>query len=415
MTDEPIQIVTADWVFPMCAPPIRDGAVAMVGGRIGAVGGARDIRSRFPDSVITELPGHTILPGFINAHTHLELTHRKKPPVAGSLVDWLIEMIRLGREEAADPARQAELLRQSVADGVRQCLACGVTSVCDISSNCAQTRAILRAGPIRVMSFGEVVGMSSRRTLLDGKLAAAMNRDLESEFLTCGITPHAPYSVEIPGYEKCRTAAMTGGFPLTTHLAETADEAELLATGGGPLARLWEKLGGLDEQVPKFVGGPIRMAQTTGLLQFPTLLAHVNYCDDDEMHILASGQAAVVWCPRTHAYFGHPPHRWREMRDRGIPVMIGTDSAASSGDVNILHDLRLVRRQNPDLSASSLFELVTRQPSQFLRNFTGQLIGNYRADLIAFGVSGECPLESILDDGLSPIMVWIGGTIVHHG
>jgi cytosine/adenosine deaminase-related metal-dependent hydrolase len=256
--------------------------------------------------------------------------------------------------------------------------------------------------------------MSSRRDLLDSRLAAAMNRDFESDHLTCGITPHAPYSVEIAGYDKCRLAAARGDYPLTTHLAESPDEAEFLATAGGPLARLWDKLGGLDDRVPRFPGGPIRMARATGLLDRPTLLAHVNYCDNDEMRILEDGRASVVWCPRTHAYFGHPPHRWREMRRRGIRVMIGTDSAASSGDVNILDDLRLVRRQNPDLSAAALFELVTVQPAQALHLDAGRLDGG-PADMLAFNAAGDDPLASILDDGLAPGIVWIGGKIVRHG
>jgi len=421
MNEKSNQIVTADWVFPMCAPPIRDGAVAIEGNFIEAVGPASEIRGRFPNSVVAELPGCALLPGLINAHTHLELTHRQRPPAPASFVDWLIEMIRLGREETADPQRQAQLIRQSVAEGIRQCLACGVTTVCDISSNCQQTRSILTNGPIRVISYGEVVGMSSRRDMLDGKLAAAKNVESESDFLTCGISPHSPYSVEVPGYEKCRLEAWRGEYPLTTHLAESPDEAEFLANGGGPLARLWENLGGLDDRVPRFNGGPIRMARETGLLHAwnfqvnNTLLAHVNYCDDDELLILAQGPARVVWCPRTHAYFGHPSHRWRLMREMGIRVMIGTDSAASSGNLNILDDLRLVRQQNPDLPATQLFELVTLQPSRALRLHAGLLDRGGQADMVAFHVSGDDPLASILDSGESAAVVWVGGDVVYRG
>jgi cytosine/adenosine deaminase-related metal-dependent hydrolase len=259
--------------------------------------------------------------------------------------------------------------------------------------------------------------MSSRRDLLDGLLAAAENVALESDLLRCGISPHAPYSVEVPGYEKCRLQAWRGDLFLTTHLAESPDEAEFLATGGGPLARLWEELGGLDDRVPRFVGGPIRMARETRLLEptVYTLLAHVNYCDDDEMLILAEGKANVVWCPRTHAYFGHPPHRWREMLDMGIRVMIGTDSAASSGDLNILDDLRLVRKLNPDLPAIRLFELITRQPALAWFMGAGTIEDGFPADMVAFRLSGDDPLASILDNGLSPVAVWVFGDIVHHG
>src|SRR6185295_5433024 len=90
----------------------------------------------------------------------------------------------------------------------------------------------------------------------------------------------------------------------------------------------------------------------------------VNYCDDAELDLLAAGKASVVYCPRTHAYFSHPPHRWREMLARGINVAIGTDSCASSPDLNLLDDLRLVRKIAPDFPAESLWALATRNPAR---------------------------------------------------
>ena len=102
--------------------------------------------------------------------------------------------------------------------------------------------------------------------------------------------------------------------------------SEFLATHTGELKKLWDFLNFWDEQVPAFDGGPIRYAKTLGLLEIPSILAHVNYCDDEELAILASGRASVIYCPRTHAYFAHPPHRFRDMLGRGINVAIGTDS-----------------------------------------------------------------------------------------
>src|SRR5439155_6137177 len=120
-----------------------------------------------------------------------------------------------------------------------------------------------------------------------------------------GVSPHAPYSVEAAGYFRCLEVAKRRKLPLATHLAETPNEAEFLARQTGPLRELWRALGGWDEYVPAFDGGPIRFAKDFGLLDYPTLLAHVNYCDDDELEILSRGRASVIYCPRTHAYFGH--------------------------------------------------------------------------------------------------------------
>src|SRR5207302_10539659 len=100
-------------------------------------------------------------------------------------------------------------------------------------------------------------------------------------------------------------------------------------------------------------------ANAIGLLDYPTVLAHVNYCDDVDLDLLARGRAGVVYTPRTHAYFGHPPHRWRDMLARGINVAVGTDSCASSPDLNLVDDLRLLHRLAPEVPAQTLWEMAT--------------------------------------------------------
>ena len=114
------------------------------------------------------------------------------------------------------------------------------------------------------------------------------------------------------------------------------------------------------------------------------LLAHVNYCDDVELDMLARGRASVVWCPRTHRYFDHPPHRWREMLARGINVAVATDSCASSPDLNILNDLRLIRSIAQDVFPPQLFELVTTRAALALgmSSEVGAIAPGLRADLV---------------------------------
>jgi cytosine/adenosine deaminase-related metal-dependent hydrolase len=82
----------------------------------------------------------------------------------------------------------------------------------------------------------------------------------------------------------------------------------------------------------------------------PVLLAHVNYADDADLELLAGSSASVVYCPRTHAFFGHAPHRYREMLARGINVCLGTDSLASNDTLSILDEMRFLRMMDADSS-----------------------------------------------------------------
>ena len=395
---------------------LRDGGMVMTNGSITAVGPGDDLERRFPFAIMHDLGDAVVLPGLVNAHVHLELSNQSPGTPPGRFVDWVMALIRRTAATGGDERAQARAVAEAVQIGVDQCLRFGVTTVGDISRLCALTRPLLGSYPIRVVSYGEVAAMAQRRGLLGERLAVAADVSQTTSRLRVGISPHAPYSVEPDGYRKCIALAQERHLPLATHLAETPDEALFLHEHGGPLRELWAFLGAWDDQVPRFVGGPIHLMHALGLLdRRKALLAHVNYCDDAEMDLLAStgqGGASVVYCPRTHAYFGHPPHRWREMLARGINVAIGTDSCASSPDLNLVDDLRLLHRLAPEVPASSLWEMATIRAARAIGmdGEVGTLAPGKAADCVAFRVrDADDPLSEALEAEALPFEVWIAG------
>jgi cytosine/adenosine deaminase-related metal-dependent hydrolase len=378
----------------MTGPVLEDGAVACADAEVVAAGRRADLRREFGGFDTIDFGDAVILPGLVNAHTHLELTGFGQLPRPATFVDWVLELRRRFPGNADVPA----FVRDGVRRGVAQCLACGVTTVGDVTLNPALTRPILREFGMAGVSFGEVLGMAGRRGQLEGRLAAAVDRAHEGEGLRVGIEPHAPYSVDLEGYRQCVAEADAGDRPLATHLAETADEAEFLAGHGGEFGRLWAAIGDWSAGVPTFERGPIRAMEGVGLLARPAVLAHVNYVSDEELDVLARGRASVVYCPRTHAYFGHPPHRYAEMLARGINVAIGTDSAASSPDLDLLEDLRLVHRLRPEVPPGVLFEMVTTRAARALgmEGRVGRLSPGLRADYCVYAVGRSDPLLDLL-------------------
>ena len=135
----------------------------------------------------------------------------------------------------------------------------------------------------------------------------------------------------------------------------------------------------------------------------------MNYCDDEEIDLLAVGRASVVYCPRTHDYFGHPPHRWREMLARGINVAVGTDSCASSPDLNLVDDLRLLHRIAPEVSAQRLWEMATVRAARAIGSSAGTIEIGRPADLVAFEAPGDEPLREVLESQRLPLGVWAAG------
>ena len=403
-------LLRAAWVAPICAPVIRHGGVVFEDGTVLDVGEPQSLQERYPDARIIDRPGCTILPGLVNPHAHLELSGLARKPRPPSFVDWLWDLIGAvpGDEESTQ-----RFVARSIAIGAEQCLRFGVTCVGDITANCPLARPLLAGAPIRVVSFGEVRAMAQRRLLLEDRLAKAVDVTYASDRLGIGVSPHAPYSVEEQGYRRCVDESSARKMPLATHLAETQDEATFLVNHDGPFRQLWDRLGAWDQKVPLFRGGPIRFAKSVGLLDHSTLLAHVNYCDDAEMDLIADGNASVVYCPRTHAYFCNPPHRWREMLLRGINVAVGTDSCASSPDLNLVDDLRLLRSLAPDVPAHRLWEMITIRSARAIQmeHLVGTLAAGKAADIVLFPAAGDDPLAEILDQGKLPTEVWIGGAL----
>jgi cytosine/adenosine deaminase-related metal-dependent hydrolase len=431
----PAILLRAAWIAPMNGPPVPNGGVVLRGETIVASGPAAALRAAHPGATVHDFGDAVVLPGLVNAHVHLELSHLVRPPAPGRFVDWLMSVLG----SPADAATTAA----AVESGVAQCLRFGVTTVGDISRHCVVARQVLRSSPLRAVSFGEVVGMAGRRHVLPDRLAAAVDDPLATQpnpeqnagpgsagparfgahagartnadprqTLRAGVSPHAPYSIDADGYRRCLAAARERRLPLTTHLAESPDEGLFLAEHAGPFRELWDRLGAWDDSVPRFPGGPIRFAASLGLLDAPVALAHVNYCDDDEMRLLARGRAGVVYCPRTHAYFGHPPHRWRDMLAAGINVAVGTDSVASSPDLNLVDDLRLLHRIAPDVPPLVLWEMATTRAARALGLGApaGALAPGAPADCAIFPASGSEPLKDVLESDRLPLQTWISGT-----
>lgn len=400
-------LLRAAWVAPMERPVIRDGGVLFAGGRVAAVGSSRELARDVPASAVHDYGDAVILPGLVNAHTHLELSLTPCGERPASFERWVLSLPgRIGPERDFAAAARA---------GARQSLRFGVTTVGDISQHPHLTRPALRDGPLRCVSFGEVLGVGPRRWRIDELLPRAIDRQHESSTLRTGVSPHAPYSLELPDFRRCIAAARDNGLPLATHLAELPHERRFLEEHAGPLREMLDLIGAWDESVQTYRGGPIAFARDIGLLDLPAaILAHVNYCDDAELHMLAAGRASVVYCPRTHDYFGHAPHRWREMLARGINVAIGTDSCASSPDLDLVAELRHVRAGASDVPAATLWERVTIAGARALGmgDEAGALEPGCHADAVVFPAQGLDPLAAVLVQPVPLLAVWSGGELV---
>ena len=404
----------ARWIAPVTGPPFENGVVAIEDDRIVEI-----TTATATTQPTTDFGDAVIVPGFVNAHTHLDLTPcRGQVPFNGSFVDWIRSLV------AQHPRRQgAEAARNAVQQGLTQSMSAGVTTLADIGGEPASLDGWL-AAPIHITGFLEVVGISDRPCQLIAndrvvKSIAALidlNEATAETHTRCrlGLSPHAPYSANERVYLDAIAYCQRTNRPLCTHLAETREELQFLADGTGPFREFLEALGLWDGTFTPPGCSPVQYAAQLGLLDCNPLLAHVNYVTDADLDLLARHNSHVAFCPRSHRFFEHEPHRWRDMLARGINVCIGTDSLASNESLSVLDELRFLHTQDHEIAGDQLLVMGTLAGARALQLDThlGSLAPGQHADLAILPLTNANttdPVEDILRSTVSPIAVFVGG------
>jgi cytosine/adenosine deaminase-related metal-dependent hydrolase len=364
MTDAPTTpwTLTARWIFPVSGPPLEHGTVTINGKVIIAVNAHGERR---PD---VDLGDAAVLPGLVNAHTHLDLTGlRGQAPPSPDFTSWLRQVIAHRRE------RTPEQVLDDVRAGLAESLRFGTTLLGDISGD-GGSWDVLADAPLRAVVFHELLGLPLPRAQ-EAVRKALMWCATRPQTPTCrpGLSPHAPYSFRaeaIPPLALLWPRVMM-------HLAETAAELELLERHSGPFVPFLAGLNAWDPSglawSPEHVIELTRPAKTI-------LYAHGNYLSP-ETAIPPHG--TIVYCPRTHAAFGHPPHPFREFLKRGVRVALGTDSLASNPDLDLLAEMRFLHMRYPDVPGDVILRMGTLAGAEALGwgDETGSLTPGKSADL----------------------------------
>jgi 5-methylthioadenosine/S-adenosylhomocysteine deaminase len=368
-----VTVVSADWVLPVDGEPIEDGAVAFEDGRIVAVGRRDELGEgeRFDEAAI--------VPGFVNAHTHLEYAVYAGFGDGLAFGPWLHLHIerksRIGWDEFVAIARL----------GAAECLRSGVTTIADASFSGAALAAAAELG------LGGYVGLEVFGADADAALASLEERrgglaELETPILRLAVSPHAPYSVSADVYRAVLDGAAFG----ITHVAESNDELAYLASGEGPIAAVSEV------EPPETT--PVRHLEREGLLRPDLLAAHCVKVDAEEIELLARHDVPVAHCPRSNAALGCGVAPLAELLAAGVCVGIGTDSPASTPSFDLFEELRAAvyaaraRAGRPDaLSPEIALELATLRSARALglANEVGSLAPGKRADLTVVSLAGS--------------------------
>ena len=370
--------ITARWLFPVSGPPLPNGTITIQNDTILAVE-PHGVRTADED-----LGNVAIIPGLVNAHIHLDLSGARgivPPTSCEHFTDWLRDVIAYRGQCTTSDA--------DIYAGIRECQRCGTTLVGDIAAN-GQSWAALANTAMRAVVFWEAIGISQTRAD-QAHEAFRTWLDTIAPTVHCrpGVSPHAPYSVRASSFGQLAKFAL----PMTTHLAETRAEIDLIERRTGPFVNFLQQLGIYD---PDALAN--RVASIVDALP-AAIFAHGNYLPDATS---LSPQQSIAYCPRTHAAFGHSPYPLRQYLDRGFRIALGTDSLASNPDLDVLAEARFAKRCHPDVSSAEILRMATLAGAESLgyANVCGSLEAGKSADLVIVPLpkSDEEPHELLLSE-----------------
>jgi aminodeoxyfutalosine deaminase len=396
----------ADWILPITDEPLRNTWLAVDRGRVVALGRPDDRGG----ADVVDLGRTVVLPGLVNAHTHLELSYlRNAVHPATRFVDW-IHQLMARRREFADPSDPVIL--HAAREGIRESRAAGTALVGDIS-NTLVTVPLLAEGGMPALVFHELLRFNEPDPV--GRVQRA-RQQLQAlppvDDVRVSLAPHAPYSVAPLLFRAIRADLDRHPFERSTvHLNESAEEVRFIRHGDGPWRDLLQQLGTWSGEWKPPGTTPVAYLADAGFLDKRVLVVHAVQCTAGDLARLAALGCPIAACPRSnrHVGVGSPP--LEAFYAAGIDVALGTDSLASVEDLSIFGELAEARRIAPRVPASRLLESATRTGARALgfdAEF-GSIEPGKRAALLAVSVpAGVRDVEEYLVSGIAPGMIrWL--------
>jgi cytosine/adenosine deaminase-related metal-dependent hydrolase len=351
-----MKIIQADWVCPVSGPPIRDAQIVIDGDTIIEVGP----RTASSTDQVETYPNAAILPGLVNAHTHLELTVLRGFLENLPFDQWLRRLTRTKYEHLF----YQDLLVSSRL-GAMECLLAGVTTVGEVMDIGTGWDAMIEQG-LRGVAYQEVFGPAteqSDRAMAKLTERVAQARGKESGAQRVGVSPHAPFTVSEKLYRAVEELARSQELPIGVHIAESEDEVSFVRDGAGAFANNWQSR---DIPVVAHGVGPVAYLDKMGLIGNRTLAIHAIHASPDEIVRMAEQGTTVVHCPKSNMKLGHRIAPVADFLAAGVTVGLGTDSVASNNNVDMFEEMRTAiflqrnRTGNPQkLSAATALRMAT--------------------------------------------------------
>ncbi len=361
-------------MLTMCGDLIENGEIVIDKGDIV------EIVTKQSGNEDIDLSDCLLMPGFVNAHSHLSLTAlNKKLFPSDSFVDWVRALIPLN-SDLDDLSRVS-----GICAGAEEMKRSGVTALGDYVDK-PELLSLIGGLGFRSVLFLEAIEFKPEK-------AQVLCKDLEeilkfkglSRLCKLGLAPHAPYTVSPGLFQQLSRLAQQYNCPFSSHVAETKEESRFLMDGDNSLEKLLKERSAWDPRWQPPHKTPVQYLSALRALDH-LVAVHCNFISDD-LDIMEKRKVKAVFCPQSTDWFRRT--QWMPVRallDRGMTVALGTDSLASSKSLNFLDELRMADKLLPDVSRKEILTMATLGGADALGLESGELALGKKADLIGFRV-----------------------------
>ena len=380
-----MHVYRAQWVVPITGPPVRDGAVAVRDGRFTYVGPWSDA----PTGEVRDLGSALLVPGLVNAHTHLELTAMRGFLEDLPFPEWIARLQR-AKTTVLTPESMLDSAKLGIAEG----LLAGITTFADTCDSGVALEA-MRAMGVRGVMYQEVFGPdpdAADDAIASLEARIELHRPHTSARVHLGVSPHAPYTVSDQLFTRVRDLARDLRLPMAIHIAESAEEDAYVRDASGPFADAHRARG---IPVAPRAETPVALLDRLGILAQRPLLIHCVRSREADIRAIAASRCAIAHCPVSNAKLGHGVAPLNEWLGAAVTVGLGSDSMASNNRMHLLEEARVAllaqrARAGPaiPLTPSTVLRLATLGGAQCLglESEVGSIEVGKSADFAAFSL-----------------------------
>ncbi len=394
-----MEIIGARYVLPIAGPPILEGAIAIEGAKIIAVGTQKELAAQYPDAPFRRFDHHALMPGLVNTHACLDMSVYNPEEIPARYIEWQIEALEFRREQSAVKRRAAIL------EGLQRALSWGVTTIADTSNYSGILETVKEAG-LRLLVSPEITGAPKKEQQAHYDAAFELVddiRELNLARIRPGIAPYSPYALSRQLLTIISQHARGAGLPVSLRAASSFSEMEFFYESKGEIADIFfPRLGWEEERPLAQRKTPIQFLAEVGFLRCRPLLVGCTHLAEDDFATIKGSGCKVAHLPASARYFDLGLAPVRKLRAQGVSVGLGTGTFGAATQQSVWDLLRAALKlhgdiANESLSAEELLRMATLEGAQAIgwNDVSGSIEANKAADFIVVETNDKLPLEQV--------------------